>query len=80
MPEARARRRRHLFASEGASVYLTDVRADEGKATASEVGGTFLEHDVTSPTRWDAVVERVVDEPGRVDVLVNNAGILLGRR
>jgi 3alpha(or 20beta)-hydroxysteroid dehydrogenase len=65
-----------LFASEGATVYLTDVLVDEGAQTASTIGGTFLEHDVTSPEQWTGVVERVVADQGRVDVLVNNAGIL----
>jgi 3alpha(or 20beta)-hydroxysteroid dehydrogenase len=65
-----------VFASEGATVYVTDVLTGEGKATASEIAGTFLEHDVTSPEQWEAVVERVLDDHGRVDVLVNNAGIL----
>jgi 3alpha(or 20beta)-hydroxysteroid dehydrogenase len=66
-----------LFAAEGATVYLTDVLAEEGAATASEVGGTFLGHDVTSPEQWGDVVDRVVTDHGRVDVLVNNAGILV---
>ncbi len=65
-----------LFASEGATVYLTDVLVEEGAATASAIGGTFLEHDVTSPEQWNGVVERVVGDEGHVDVLVNNAGIL----
>ncbi|HXY94767.1 MAG TPA: glucose 1-dehydrogenase [Acidimicrobiia bacterium] len=66
-----------LFASEGATVYLTDVRAEQGAKTASDIGATFLVHDVTSPDRWEAVVQRVIGDHGRVDVLVNNAGILL---
>jgi 3alpha(or 20beta)-hydroxysteroid dehydrogenase len=66
-----------LFAAEGATVYLTDRLVEEGTATASAIGGTFLEHDVTSPEQWAGVVERVVDDRGRVDVLVNNAGILV---
>jgi 3alpha(or 20beta)-hydroxysteroid dehydrogenase len=65
-----------LFTSEGATVYLTDVLADDGAKTASDIGATFLEHDVTSPDQWQAVVDRVVADHGRVDVLVNNAGIL----
>jgi len=64
------------FASEGATVYLTDVLVEEGTATAAEIGGTFLEHDVTDVDQWKVVVERVLDEAGRVDILVNNAGIL----
>lgn len=64
------------FAAEGATVYLTDVLAQEGKATAAEIGATFLEHDVTDVDQWKVVVERVLDEAGRIDILVNNAGIL----
>jgi len=64
------------FAAEGATVYLTDVLAEEGRATAAEIGGTFLEHDVTDVDQWKVVVERVLDEAGRIDILVNNAGIL----
>ena len=36
-----------LFVEEGATVYLTDVLTDEGAKTAAEIGGTFIEHDVT---------------------------------
>jgi 3alpha(or 20beta)-hydroxysteroid dehydrogenase len=64
-----------LFAAEGARVYLTDVLAEEGAKTAADVGATFIAHDVTSEAEWSAVVERVVGEAGRVDVLVNNAGV-----
>ncbi|GMU77560.1 MAG: hypothetical protein AMXMBFR46_03590 [Acidimicrobiia bacterium] len=64
------------FSEEGATVYLTDVLVDEGTATASACDATFLEHDVTDVDQWKVVVERVLDERGRVDVLVNNAGIL----
>ena len=49
---------------------------EEGKQTASAIGGTFLEHDVTVPDQWRAVVDRVLDDHGHLDVLVNNAGIL----
>jgi 3alpha(or 20beta)-hydroxysteroid dehydrogenase len=66
-----------LFTAEGATVYLTDVLAEQGAKTASDLGATFLEHDVSSPEQWQGVVDRVVADHGRVDVLVNNAGILL---
>jgi len=65
-----------LFAAEGAQVFLTDVRAEEGTQTAAEAGAVFVTHDVTSPEQWGTVVDRVVAERGRLDVLVNNAGIL----
>jgi 3alpha(or 20beta)-hydroxysteroid dehydrogenase len=65
-----------LFAEEGAVVYLTDVLAEEGTKAAAEAGATFIEHDVTSPEDWQRAVARVVGDHDRIDVLVNNAGIL----
>ena len=64
-----------LFAAEGAAVYLTDVLASEGAATASAIGATFVEHDVTDADGWAAVTKQIVADHGRLDVLVNNAGI-----
>lgn len=65
------------FAAEGARVYITDVRVEEGLATAGRIGDavSFVEHDVTSEDEWVAVVGGVVEAEGRIDVLVNNAGI-----
>jgi 3alpha(or 20beta)-hydroxysteroid dehydrogenase len=67
-----------LFAVEGAQVVITDVLDDEGKQTASDIGSaaTFHHHDVTSEAEWTSVVDAVIGEHGRLDVLVNNAGIL----
>jgi 3alpha(or 20beta)-hydroxysteroid dehydrogenase len=66
-----------LFAGEGATVVLTDVLDDEGKATAADIGdaASYLHHDVTSEQDWADVVASVKAEHGRLDVLVNNAGI-----
>ncbi|MFV0526435.1 MAG: glucose 1-dehydrogenase [Acidimicrobiales bacterium] len=64
-----------LFAAEGATVHLTDVLDDEGKTVADEIGGTFHHHDVTSPSEWADVVATVMAADGRIDVLINNAGI-----
>jgi len=64
-----------LFAAEGARVFITDVLAEQGEAVAAEVGGRFRRHDVTSEADWDEVLRWVLDEAGRLDVLVNNAGI-----
>lgn len=66
-----------LFASEGATVYITDVLDEVGAATAERLGGsvTFLHHDVTSEDDWSAVIGAVVEAQGRIDVLVNNAGV-----
>lgn len=65
------------FASEGATVYITDVLDDVGAAAADELGDavTFLHHDVTSEDDWAAVIAGIVEQHGRIDILVNNAGI-----
>lgn len=65
-----------VLAAAGALVYLTDLDEVNGVHAAAESGGSFLAHDVTDPASWAAVVERAVDDTGRVDVLVNNAGII----
>lgn len=65
-----------LFTNEGATVYITDVLVDDGAKTAADVGCTFIEHDVTQPDNWKQVIDRVTGDRGRVDVLINNAGIL----
>lgn len=64
-----------LFVAEGGRVYLTDVLREEGAKTAADIGAAFIAHDVTSESDWARVVSQVVAEAGRVDVLVNNAGI-----
>ncbi len=67
-----------LFVHEGAAVVLTDVRDEEGEATANRIGdaATFVHHDVTSEDEWNDVVQKVLDQHGRIDALINNAGIL----
>lgn len=64
------------FASEGARVVLTDVN-DAGKAVAAEFGenAIFLAHDVADENAWRTVVDAAVARFGKVDVLVNNAGV-----
>ena len=64
-----------LFAAEGATVILTDVLEDEGGRTAAEIGAEFLMHDVGDEAQWETVVADVIAHHGRLDVLVNNAGI-----
>src|SRR5262245_58966224 len=65
-----------LFTDEGATVYITDVLTDDGAKTAADIGCTFLRHDVTQPENWQHVIDRVTGDRSRVDVLINNAGIL----
>ncbi len=69
-----------LFRAEGAEVFITDVLDAEGQAVATEIGATFMHHDVSSETRWKEVVDAVLKAHGRIDVLVNNAGIFKSGR
>lgn len=64
-----------LFASEGATVVLTDVLDADGGRTASEIGGTYRHQDVASEDSWIELVAAIVADHGHIDVLVNNAGI-----
>ena len=66
-----------LFAAEGAKVLVSDVRVDAGEALAAELGNAvaFARHDVSSEEEWAHAVALVVERFGRLDVLVNNAGI-----
>ncbi|MFB7831136.1 glucose 1-dehydrogenase [Streptomyces sp. NPDC056056] len=66
-----------VAAEAGARVVLTDVREEEGRATAGTLGDDvrFVRHDVTSEDDWRAVVDFAVAAFGRVDGLVNNAGV-----
>ncbi len=66
------------FVDEGAHVVLADVRDDAGSALAAALGpAARFEHlDVTSETDWDAVVARLREREGHLEVLVNNAAIL----
>ncbi|WP_382309792.1 glucose 1-dehydrogenase [Herbiconiux sp. UC225_62] len=66
-----------LFIAEGATVVLTDVIDDEGVALAESLGARaeFRHHDVGEESEWRALVTYVEDSYGRVDILINNAGI-----
>ncbi|OJY68149.1 MAG: hypothetical protein BGP16_14880 [Sphingobium sp. 66-54] len=63
------------LAAEGAHVVITDVAEAAGKALADEIGGQFLRHDVSSEAEWAQVTDAVLAIAGRIDVLVNTAGI-----
>ena len=69
-----------MFASEGASVVIGDVLEDEGRRVAAEIGeaggqALFVALDVTSESQWRDAIDAAVSSFGRLDVLVNNAGI-----
>ena len=70
-----------LFAREGAKVAVTDVNDNAGRGVAAEIGDAALyaRLDTRSEAEWQAVVEQAVDTYGRLDILVNAAGVP-GRR
>jgi 3alpha(or 20beta)-hydroxysteroid dehydrogenase len=67
-----------LFAAEGASVVIGDLRQKEGRAVAEEIGdqATFSELDVTDEESWTRLVGSAETRFGPVSVLVNNAAII----
>ena len=64
--------------SEGARVVVGDILDDNGLAVAETLGPSahFTHLDVTDPDQWDGAVEAAVQRFGRLDALVNNAGIV----
>ncbi|MGW3326080.1 SDR family NAD(P)-dependent oxidoreductase [Streptomyces virginiae] len=66
-----------LCAAAGARVVVTDVREDEGRAVAAELGehGLYVRHDVADPASWATVVKEAVRVFGTVSALVNNAAL-----
>jgi 3alpha(or 20beta)-hydroxysteroid dehydrogenase len=68
-----------LFAEQGAKVVVADVLDADGAALASSIGGhaLFVHHDVTDESSWAALIDRTNAAFGGIDVLVNNAGVLL---
>ena len=77
--EAEAR----MFANEGAKVVIADILDGDGMRVAAEIaesGGDalFIHLDVTSEEEWKSAIENTVSTFGKLDVLVNNAGIWRG--
>jgi 3alpha(or 20beta)-hydroxysteroid dehydrogenase len=69
-----------LLVTEGAKVVIGDILDDEGKALADDLGDAarFVHLDVTQPDQWRAAVATAVQDFGKLNVLVNNAGIVNG--
>ncbi|MGH7961385.1 MAG: glucose 1-dehydrogenase [Candidatus Binatia bacterium] len=70
-----------LFAREGTKIVLGDVLDEEGQKTAKEIqaaGGsaTYIHLDVTREEEWQKAVDTAVRQFGKLNILINNAGIL----
>jgi 3(or 17)beta-hydroxysteroid dehydrogenase len=68
-----------LLAREGARVIVSDIDARGAATIADEIGGDAraMEHDVTSEEAWENAVDRATEAFGRLDILVNTAGIAM---
>ena len=69
-----------LFAKEGAKVVIGDVLETEGKQIEAEINETggeclFVPLDVTDENQWNTAVEATLGRFGKLDILINNAGI-----
>ncbi|QGN55685.1 glucose 1-dehydrogenase [Novosphingobium sp. Gsoil 351] len=67
------------LAGEGACVIVADLREDQAQALAADLpnGAWAMRHDVANPADWDRLIARVGERHGRLDGLVNNAGIAI---
>ena len=64
------------FAAEGAKLVLGDVEVESGERVARETNASFRRTDVTEQEQVERLLAAAVDAHGRLDVLVNNAGIM----
>ena len=61
--------------SQGAEVVMTDIDTAAGQSHASDIGATFFTQDVSNEASWGELMGQVEQQFGRLDGLVNNAGI-----
>ena len=64
-----------VLTEQGARVVMSDIDAERGGDLAAQIGAMFLRQDVADESRWAEVMEVVQAEYGRLDGIVNNAGI-----
>ncbi len=72
----------HLFAREGAKIVLTDIRDEIGEKSAIRLRAQgreaiYINLDVTSEVAWQRAVAHTLNTYGRLDILFNNAGVVL---
>lgn len=62
------------LAAEGARVVFTGRNAEAGRGVAEATGATFVSHDVADAAAWPALMERIAQDHGRLDIAFANAG------
>jgi 3(or 17)beta-hydroxysteroid dehydrogenase len=68
-----------LMAEAGAMVVIGDVLEEAGRKTAKEINALYVHLDVTSEASWAEAMDATVKKFGKLDVLVNNAGVFVGK-
>ena len=68
-----------LMAAAGARVAIGDVLDEQGRKTAKEIDALYVHLDVTSEASWAEAMDATIKKYGKLDVLVNNAGIFIGK-
>jgi NAD(P)-dependent dehydrogenase (short-subunit alcohol dehydrogenase family) len=68
-----------LMAKAGAKVAIGDVLDEQGRKTAKEIDALYVHLDVTSEASWTEAMDATVKKFGKLDVLVNNAGVFNGK-
>lgn len=68
-----------VFLQEGAQVVITDINAEQGQQAADALGerAFFIQQDIASEADWARVMAEIISRYGRLDVLVNNAALLI---
>jgi 3(or 17)beta-hydroxysteroid dehydrogenase len=68
-----------LMVKEGARVVIVDLQEEKGRALAEKLGSSamFIKADVTSEADWQSLYSQALDKFSQVNILVNNAGILM---
>ena len=74
-----------LLAEEGAKVVVTDIDEARGRKVVKEIKGRggeaiFIKHDVTRERDWKKVMKETLAEYGKLDVVVNNAGVFFAKK
>jgi 3-oxoacyl-[acyl-carrier protein] reductase len=69
-----------LFAANGAKVVVSDVHEEAGLKTAAELGATFIPCDISKIEQVNLLVDATVRQFGRLDIMINNAGINTGAK